>query len=160
MYNISLAIINHLKDTFEFKLFRNFYKFWGELHMLTDKEEIKVLKEQYNKVFLEVGWRSIWGFGELVWIFQTFILLFSFDFKYMKLAIFPLSAMSMLLIIDQVIYLNKSRIENMFFCLSLLQGIIITHEGLHYSEYKFHETWLVYYMTYLLTGIATWFRWK
>ena len=119
--------------------------------MLTDKEEIKFLKEQYNIVFLEIGWRSIWGFWELIWIFQVFILMFSFDFRYMKLAIFPLSAISVLLFVDQIIQLNKSIIDNMFLCLNLLQGIIITHEGLHYNEYKFHETWLIYYVFLVLS---------
>ena len=93
--------------------------------MLTDKEEIKFLKEQYNIVFLEIGWRSIWGFWELIWIFQVFILMFSFDFRYMKLAIFPLSAISVLLFVDQIIQLNKSIIDNMFLCLNLLQGITV-----------------------------------
>ena len=51
--------------------------------------------------------------------------------------------------------ISKSHIETVLFYLTIIEVFIISREGLHYNEYKYHETWLIYYMIYLLTGIAT-----
>ena len=141
-------------------MLRDFLKFWNELGELTNKEEIKNLKEQYHRSYLDIGWRSIWGIGVMAWTLQSFILLLSFKLSSMKMIIFPISGIILLIVVDQIIQRNKNLIESIFFYLNIIQGIIITHEGLHYSEYRFHEIWLVYYMSYLLVGVATWFKWK
>ena len=76
------------------------------------------------------------------------------------MVIFPSVALAVILLVDQAIERNKILIENIFFFYILLIGIIMTHEGLQYDEYKFHETWLVFYSVYLIISIATWFHWK
>ena len=72
-----------------------------------------------------------------------------------QIVIFPSVELVVILLVDQAIERNKILIENIFFFYILLIGVIMTHEGLQYDEYKFHETWLVFYSAYLIISIAT-----
>ena len=64
-------------------------------------------------------------------------------------------------IADYIISKNTKLIEFIFLFFTILNGIMVTHEGLHYKEYRFHETWLLFfYSMYLIVSIATCFRWK
>ena len=63
-------------------------------------------------------------------------------------------------IVDKVIERNKDLIEIVLLILWLINGVIITHEGLQYNEYRFHEDWLIFYSVYLITSVAACFHWK
>ena len=41
-----------------FRFFRDFHNFCIELEELTNKQEIKNLRDQYYKSYLEIGWRA------------------------------------------------------------------------------------------------------
>ena len=128
---------------------------------MTDKKEIQDLKEKYHKAYWEIGWKAFRGLWIVSWILQVlFILIFRAHVTSIEMIIFPSVALVVILLVDQAIERNKILIENIFFFYILLIGIIMTHEGLQYDEYKFHETWLVFYSVYLIISIATWFHWK
>ena len=74
--------------------------------------------------------------------------------------IFPSIGLVVILLVDQAIEKNKKLIESIFCIYILLIELIMTHEGLQYEEYRFHETWLIFYSVYLIISIATWFHWK
>ena len=74
--------------------------------------------------------------------------------------IFPLIALTVGMITDHIVSKSSNRIEFVFLFFTVLNGMIITHEGLQYTEYRFHETWLLFYSLYLVISIATCFRWK
>ena len=72
----------------------------------------------------------------------------------------PFTAFVVGTIVDYIVSQNNVFIEYAFLFFTLFNGILITHEGLNYKEYRFHETWLVYYSLFLIVSISTCFRWK
>ena len=144
-----------------FKFFRSFYTFWRELEELTEMKEIHNLKENYHQSYWEIGWKAFRGLWIISCVLQVlFILLFRAHVTNKEMIVFPSVALVVILLVDQAIERNKSLIENIFLVYILLIGIIMTHEGLQYDKYKFHETWLVFYSVYLIISIATWFHWR
>ena len=121
-------------------LFRDFHKFWIEFEELTNKQEIKKLRDQYYKSYLEMGWRACWGFGTLACFFHIiFILLFRYISTDRSMIGFPFFALVILLVADQAIQRNRMQIEHIFFFYILFQGIIIAHESYQFNHDRFHE---------------------
>ena len=124
-------------------------------------KELQKLKEFYHAQYLEICWNGILDFSIMMITFQIFVILFIQKDTVEKSAIiFPLSAMIVLVVVNQIFSKNNKLIEYTFFFQIFTIGIIISQEGLQYKEYRFHETWLVFYSMFLIVSIATCFRWK
>ena len=150
-----------MQDIVKLRIFRDFYNFWIELEDLSNRKELITIKEKYHKSYLEICWKCQQGFGIFSIIsLILFILIFQDKSKDRTVVVFPLMALIIWLIIDQIIEYNKNLIEIVIFFFFLINGIIFTHEGLQYNEYRFHEDWLIFYTVYLVTSIATCFHWK
>ena len=141
------------------RILRDFHQFWVELEDLSNREELVSLKEQYHKSYLEIWWRCLQGFGILS-IIVLILGLSIFNQKDQTAIIFPLIALIIWFIVDQIIENNKKLTEIVIIFFSFINGIIMTHEGLRYNQYRFHEDWLIFYSVFLVTSVAACFHWK
>ena len=120
-----------------------------------------MLKEHYHALYVETWWISITEFTIMAMIIQAIIILFIQKDTVEKSAIiFPLFGLIIMAVVNQILSKDKMLIEYAFFFLILLGGVIIDYEGLQYKEYRFHESWLIFYSMFLIISIATCFRWK
>ena len=74
--------------------------------------------------------------------------------------VFLFFALVILLIADQAIQRDRMLIEHIFFFYTLFQEIIIAHERYQFINDRFHESWMIYYTTFLVLCISTCFKWK
>ena len=158
---ISKFIFVDLNNIIKLNLLSEFYSFWKDLDDLSRNKELQKLKEHYQTHYLSICWRGYAQLAIISILLQIlFILLFQNQQSDRSLIIFPLMALFVGMIADHIISKNTKRIEFIFLFFTILNGIMVTHEGLQYKEYRFHETWLLFYSMYLIISIATCFRWK
>ena len=139
----------------------NLSNFGRNLMKCHKSKELQKLKEYYHAQYVETWWIGIFEFGIMVLILQIFMILFiQKDTIENSAIIFPLAIIIVGVVVNQILSKNKNLIEYAFFFQKLIWGIVATYEGLQYKEYRFHETWLVFYSMFLIISIATCFKWK
>ena len=80
--------------------------------------------------------------------------------KNVSVVLFPAAGLIGIPIMNKLIEKYDNIIEIAVLAVIVKIGVLITHESLQYSEYKFHEAWLFFYWMYLVMSISTWFYWK
>ena len=72
----------------------------------------------------------------------------------------PLGVLTILIITDLCIQMKNELIEYAFMVILIIEAFYLTYEGSFYSEYKFHEIWLIQYTTFFIISISWCFHWK
>ena len=115
--------------------------FRGNMIKYVTNKELQNLKEYYSSQYLEVWWNGYTEFASLSLILQIMLILFSQANTFNKSAIvIPLVSLTIVLAVNQIVNKYKILIEYIFIFLTFINRIMITHEGLVYKEYRFHET--------------------
>ena len=125
------------------------------------RKEILSMKEQYMKYSLSTWWRIYYG-AYSTYLIILFIWWICFDRKenmYHSLykIIFPFA---LLWLINALLKLKFEWFETAFTIVLILEGMFATYEGWNNSEWKYHESWIIFYSTFLIFSISWWFNWK
>ena len=115
------------------------------------------MRNHYHKLFLSTCWSTFFSFYVIYLFVITFILMTE---ENSNLKFLPLWVLIFLIITDLCIQIKNELIEHVFIIILIIEALYITYEGWFYTEYKFHEIWIIFYWTFIIISICCWFHWK